>query len=336
MDEWGWRPEMGRWRLDRYGYPQRPTFVSISTNGVPASSAYEYWRNIAFSDFEADRQVGSGPFQARASGLTSQSHDFFDSDSGAISGARRKREIDQDGLDGISLGLVTRGRRWAELASGEQQTSGAGELFAYDAARAGTVRWTAHRSSYLVIRREEAREVLGPTLPSPVELTRRVAASPVRHLIADQLRGMARHHSHLSQEEQAFLLGQASKLMLFAMARQSANDQPMIDSRAIFHTALRYISTNLADPALDTDRVAAALRVSRATLYRSFRQQDLGVAEAIRDLRLDRARNLLEHAQGNLTITEVALHCGLYDTTNFSRAFRRRFGFSPSYLRRSE
>jgi AraC family transcriptional regulator, positive regulator of tynA and feaB len=332
---WEWRPELGRWHREKYGYATSPTLIAVSTNGVPPSSSYDYWRNIAFSDFEADqlaREQTVG-FRANARGIACATADFFDSDSGGVSGGRSKANISRDGLDGLSIGLISRGHRWAEDETGKQSTSAPGEFFVYDAQRPSRVKWSDHRATYLVIRREAAQRVLGSEVPDTTTLAQRLARSPMRHLMADQLRQLAKHHETLGTEEQTFLLEQAVQLTLFVLAPRSDSGQPMVDGEALLHTALRYISTNLADPLLDTSRVAAALRVSRATLYRSFAAQNQGVAEAIRDIRLDRARSLLANARPSLSIAEVAMHCGIYDTANFSRQFKRRFGVVPSHMR---
>lgn len=334
---WGWRPELGRWQMERFGYPDLPTYIAISTASIPTTSSYDYWRDIAFSDFEANRLDADAAkaFQAKASGLTSRRADFFVATSNAVSGERSQSHIDRDGLDSISIGLVTRGQRVAQQRDGSQQRARPGELFAYDAARPSTVSWTNHDTSYLVIRRGDLMEALGASLPDPADLTRRLAASPMRQLVVDQLRSMVRYHDTLDAAAQAFLLDQAVQLTLFALARRSPNGQPMVADQTLFRTALRLIHADLANPALDADRLARALGVSRATLYRAFATEGIAVAETIRNLRLDRARHLLETARPEMSIAEIALNCGLYDTANFSRLFRQRFGASPSQLRGS-
>ena len=98
---------------------------------------------------------------------------------------------------------------------------------------------------------------------------------------------------------------------------------------------MRFIELNLADPNLNAARVAKAVNCSRAKLYRAFAAEETAVAECIREIRLDRTRILIEQMPPGQSIGDVAVSCGLYDTANFSRQFRRRFGVAPSDLRPS-
>lgn len=334
-EAWTWKPELGPWRMDRYGYSDTPSLVSVSTDGVPDRSRYDYWCDLAFSDFEPHRaREAAGTFQARARGLSYHRADFFETRSSAISGHRTRQQLEQDGLGTISIGVVRTGRRLSIDRHGGEQLAEANGLFIYDASQQSQVQWSDHQASFIVLRRPDMLAGLGEPLPDVAELTQRLRTSPMRHLVGDQLRRVGQYHEHLGVPAQEFLIEQTIQLMQFALARRSENDQPMSQDHALFHTALRLISTQLADPLLDAERVAQALRVSRATLYRAFADQEIGVAEAIREMRLDRARNLLERAPPHQGIAEIAQHCGLYDTPNFSRMFRRRFGVAPSAVRK--
>jgi AraC-like DNA-binding protein len=58
------------------------------------------------------------------------------------------------------------------------------------------------------------------------------------------------------------------------------------------------------------------------------------VTELIRGYRLDRVHaDLLSPASAGLAISRVAARWGLFDMPHFSRAFRVRYGMSPSEAR---
>ena len=80
------------------------------------------------------------------------------------------------------------------------------------------------------------------------------------------------------------------------------------------------------------DELAAAAGMSRFQLSRMFRQV-IGVSlrQYVRDLRLKRACQLL--AARNVSITEIALQCGFYDSSHFQKAFRSHFGVTPTQFR---
>lgn len=95
----------------------------------------------------------------------------------------------------------------------------------------------------------------------------------------------------------------------------------------------RYIDRHLDDPDLDVGRVAAALGLSRSSLYRVFKARHGGVARFILNRRLDLCRDALLAGGSEGTIGDLAARWGFADYGVFSRAFRRRFGVAPRTLR---
>jgi AraC-like DNA-binding protein len=97
--------------------------------------------------------------------------------------------------------------------------------------------------------------------------------------------------------------------------------------------AVEYIRANLSDPALTAERIADALFISRRRLYQLFDDGD-GVSGRIRQLRIDRAKELLSdpvHAARG--IGEISRQCGFVNAAHFSRTFRKSVGDSPSDYR---
>jgi transcriptional regulator GlxA family with amidase domain len=96
--------------------------------------------------------------------------------------------------------------------------------------------------------------------------------------------------------------------------------------------AIEVMENHVADP-LELSQVAALSGVGPRQLNRLFRER-LGRSTMAfyRDLRLDKARSLLE--QSTLSITEIALATGFANSAHFSRAFRDGFGAAPSAQRR--
>ena len=93
---------------------------------------------------------------------------------------------------------------------------------------------------------------------------------------------------------------------------------------------MRFISRHLLAPDLNVATIARACAVSRATLYRAFDNHG-GVAAQIQRMRLDRAREALRSRfNGVPTITGIAFDYGFSSQGHFSRAYRARFGYSPS------
>jgi transcriptional regulator GlxA family with amidase domain len=90
---------------------------------------------------------------------------------------------------------------------------------------------------------------------------------------------------------------------------------------------------NLAFP-LPAEDLCQRLSISRRRLERLFRRETgLSPSEAYMALRLEAAREQLFYS-GN-SIGHIAEACGFVSNAHFSRAFRRRFGSSPTAMRQS-
>ena len=81
--------------------------------------------------------------------------------------------------------------------------------------------------------------------------------------------------------------------------------------------------------------LAGIAAMSRSHLSRTFRETvGIPLREYVHDLRLERARHMMLVGRP-LTLTEIALESGFYDLPHLDKAFRERFGLTPSeFLRR--
>ena len=96
-----------------------------------------------------------------------------------------------------------------------------------------------------------------------------------------------------------------------------------------------YLDRHLGDPQLCASRVASALGLSRANLYRAAEPLG-GVARYIRDERLRQAFNALRSmARGHrhARVSTVARECGFANEATFSRLFKAQYGVAPSQAR---
>jgi AraC-like DNA-binding protein len=82
------------------------------------------------------------------------------------------------------------------------------------------------------------------------------------------------------------------------------------------------------------EALAQVAGMSRSHLSRSFRAiVGILLRSYIRNLRLERAQRLLLSSP-RVPLTQVATDAGYYDLPHFDKAFRKRFGMSPSEFRR--
>lgn len=97
--------------------------------------------------------------------------------------------------------------------------------------------------------------------------------------------------------------------------------------------AQRNILEHLSDHGLHVDGVARRQGVTTRYIQRLFEIEGTTFSDFVRDHRLDLALRLLKERDRNSTITEIAYDAGFSDISSFNRAFRRRFGATPSEIR---
>lgn len=96
--------------------------------------------------------------------------------------------------------------------------------------------------------------------------------------------------------------------------------------------ARRVIRARLSDPGLTPASLAQTIGVSRSVLYRLFEPQG-GVALYVRNCRLAEAHRAICDIHETRRLYQIAEACGFSSSQEFSRAFRSRYGYSPSEAR---
>lgn len=85
---------------------------------------------------------------------------------------------------------------------------------------------------------------------------------------------------------------------------------------------------------LTLEELARRIKVSARTIDRHLKKEALNFRDLSQQVRFERARELLS-VESN-TVVQVALRLGFSDAANFSRAFRREVGVSPSEFQRTQ
>jgi AraC family transcriptional regulator, positive regulator of tynA and feaB len=95
------------------------------------------------------------------------------------------------------------------------------------------------------------------------------------------------------------------------------------------------IKERFTDPGFGPSEVAAEIGISPRYLQKLFTVRGTTCSHFIHSLRLDLAARLIQRRTSMKTeqpLCTIAEACGFLDYTNFSRAFRRRFGHTPGAL----
>lgn len=93
-----------------------------------------------------------------------------------------------------------------------------------------------------------------------------------------------------------------------------------------------YILAEIANPDLCLADIAAQQRISASYVRKLFASQGTKFTAFVLETRLENVCRMLT-ASGTDSIATVAMACGFNDVSYFNRAFRKRYGCTPSDLR---
>ncbi len=117
------------------------------------------------------------------------------------------------------------------------------------------------------------------------------------------------------------------------ITKNSSLKTTLVDNEFI-QNILEYVQNNINETNLSVEFLAKELFLSRSQLYRKIKTlTGLTVNEFIRNIRLEKAKELLE--KGNNNINEVAFKVGFSSSTSyFSKCFKNYFGYLPSEIKK--
>ncbi|MGB3071092.1 MAG: helix-turn-helix transcriptional regulator [Ottowia sp.] len=201
---------------------------------------------------------------------------------------------------------------------------------------AGAFRWgQGARQVFLTLPRQDVFMALGRE-PGTLLMTSQCALAPA---LASQMNHMAllvHQDDRVDAAEYAGLLDATRALALLTLrnlGRQGAcMDLP--DVTESLHAgrraaALRFMEQHAHRHDLNAAAIAQGAGCSRTRLYEAFATDGQAVMDVLREVRLERARGLIEQGH-RLNVGAVAWRCGFASQSGFSRLFKARFGSTPS------
>lgn len=110
------------------------------------------------------------------------------------------------------------------------------------------------------------------------------------------------------------------------MPKLSAKDQ-------VFITRLtEIVIANIRDESFSAEKLAKEAGMSRASLYRKLHAIiNKDISQFIREVRLTRAREMLQNNEGN--VSDIAFRVGFGSPTYFSKCFHDHYGYPPGQVR---
>lgn len=323
------------------GRPRAHVFQTVSSIDAPERERYDYWLKSVIYNLEVPRPNAAQQrdFVASVTSLATLSGEMHHVEADGYEGIRTRGQIRADGGEELALLYVLDGRIEGSHEHGADAVAGPGEFYLFDAARPGKVQFCGRHSMIQIdLSRPLLASIFTGSIPDPALIGKALNSSRLSGLLGAHLAQFPKKASALNPMEQLGLLdaSEAFAITTIETAFTSAYGDRGSRNEGLFAAAQRYIRLNLGKKTLGAEEIARAIGCSRASLYRLFANYHLTVNGQIRELRLQKLKAFLEGPDQLVPISVLAERCGLFDTPNVNRAFRHRFGLSPSELRESQ
>ncbi|MBF6617263.1 MAG: helix-turn-helix domain-containing protein [Candidimonas sp.] len=303
-----------------------------ASSDVPTVERYEHWLRPLLSDFEAapPSMQQRKNFQGQVTSLVTATSELHDMQSDDFEGFGPNREDRRYEEVKLALVYVMKGQVMGQHEGDTDTIAKTGQFFVFDGSRPNRIRFHKARFVQINVPRAHLQPLLSNN-PAPSQLGSALACSGLAPLLATQLAQFRSLSGSLTTHERLGLL-QATEALATTVLESACLGNRIPDSNhrlGLYTAAQRYIRLHLHAASLSASTIAAALGCSRATLYRAFEQHNLGIADHIRELRLQKLARLLQNPSNVLPIADLAHLCGLHDSPNLSRLFRQRFDLTP-------
>ena len=124
-----------------------------------------------------------------------------------------------------------------------------------------------------------------------------------------------------------------AKSIIYDILEKMANDQKTSISDTAVANCVRYMDEHFCDPKLDIEAVCGVAFISVSSLQRAFAKHfGMSPKQYLIQHRMNRALELL--TENELSVKEISFVCGFTDEKYFSRAFKKKYGCSPSQFRK--
>jgi AraC-like DNA-binding protein len=306
----------------------------FSTTQVPPNLRFAAWKESIATIFDVERPYACNDddFDASlGSYLIGDQVMFSRCETRAQRFERSPLKVARDNLDYYLIQTHLSGRQSLRRANREVEAA-PGDLLIIDLADGHSAMTTDFVNLSIVI----PRRLLAPLLRQPDSQSGRVLRRDyaLTELTVKHLHTLAGLVPAMSAEE----AGQTIEptINLLAAALNSSADVAPIDGGSVAMSLLMRakveIEKNLQGN-FSVESLCRSLGISRATLYRLFEPLG-GVRAYVQECRLRRcAEALVSPQRSTRHIYEIAFRWGFSNEAHFSRAFKRRFGVSPSQAR---
>ena len=306
-----------------------------TTEGIGSRERWDFWKDTSLAAVDAAPVGDPAAFAAHRTVSQTAHGTLIETSSKPLSMQRPRSKIARDGIDHACLVVAIAGSGVIDQVSRPEDILRPGDLMLYDLGRPYTA---ASIEPYRELRLYVPRDLFTMRVGRIETLSglKLQGGGGLVDLFTTYMSSYAAALPNFSaQEADVGMDGVLHLLSGLVNASLGASGETggALARDTLLALALRHIEVLLGDPALDVAMLARAVGVSRSRLYDAFVTHG-GIAAAIRDARLERARlRLAAPEERHRTLEEIARLCGFFEYSTFTRAFQRRFGMSPSSAR---
>ena len=314
--------------------PPLCTLKSYASQDLDPVVRREAWREIAHRQCEF-MPPSDLPLDADIHILHSD-HCIFGSTRSSAYDMRTNPKLAEPLEEVVAVSLIHAGELQLNGRPGEPRRMGTGSLGLFDPRQAGHYRWSHNaRQAFIELPRREVLALLGRIQGSELISMERCALAPVLASHLNHLARMARQPRLIDGTEYAGLLESMRMLALLTLRNMGRNgervDLPDVQedlNRGRRAAALHFMQQEAHRHELDAAAIAHGAGCSRTRLYQAFAAQNETVMGVLREIRLQRARALIEESS-RLHLGSISWRCGFADQSGFSKLFKSRFGMLP-------
>lgn len=246
--------------------------------------------------------------------------------------ASRSSELLADGRDDYQMLIGTAGFE-TEIEFGATQELAAGDLLLIDQQSRFVTRSPATRFDVAILPRRELAALVPGLGNRPHRAVRH--DTPGLSLLAgyaDLLRRDPPSTPDLARLAVDHLL-RLTALALSNAPKDSAHEHAAALASARLALLKKTIRSRIDDPDLDLAAVARRHGISPRYVQQLFAREDTSFSDFVRAERLERAYSRLDDETNGANVADIAFDAGFADLSTFNRAFRRRYGCTPSHVR---
>jgi AraC-like DNA-binding protein len=244
---------------------------------------------------------------------------------------RTRRDISLDGIDHYCVVLQVAGQSTI-MQNEEVATLEVGQAILLDGARPVTT-LSASRATQLICYHLPRRSLISHLGSEPRGGSSKCGDSLATRLLGQLGRDAMKVDESLSPPANAYYMRLIIYDIVAALFSLPGTKSISSHSDRLFARICKIIESRFAEPDFGPNELAAEAGISLRYLQKLFTVRGYSCSHLIKSIRLDYAAQLLRRRDfigSKQPLSEIAYACGFTEYTQFWRAFRTRFGKSPS------